>query len=550
MLRELHISGLGVIDDLDLELHPGLNVLTGETGAGKTMVTVGLALALGQRGSAPLVRPGARAARVQARFDATTAADLTGWPEDGEILLARQVASDGRSTARIGGQLAPVSALAEVGAGLVEAHGQHQGLRLLSAAAQTEFLDRSAGAEHLELLASFSEAHEELRSLRGRLEELSTDARERERELDLLGHQIREIEVTDPHPGERAELEAEVSRLAHVERLLERAMEAEAALSGEDGGADALRTATAAMEAAADVDPVAAPLAAGAAELAAQAVELSRDLRAYREGLQADPTRLEEVRQRVAALRGLERKYGEGEEEILAYLEQARARREELAGADDELEDLRARVDGLATQEQALAARLTDGRRSAAPRLAAALRTELRELGMEEADADVRLVPLPAPASGGAERAELVFSGGAGQPLLPLSKVASGGELSRTVLACRSVLVDLDDVPTLVFDEVDAGIGGRAAVAVGRRLSRLAERRQVIIVTHLPQIASFADLHVRVEKRRGTARIEVLDGAGRVAELSRMLSGLPESEAAATHAEELLAQADRSRSAR
>jgi len=549
VLRELHISGLGVIEDLDLELDPGLNVLTGETGAGKTMVTVGLALALGRRATASLVRPGEPAASVQARFDATPAASEAGWAEDGEIVLGRRVGTDGRGSARVGGQLAPVSVLADMAGGLVELHGQHQGLRLLGSAAQTGFLDRFVGAQHLAVLADLGSAHARVREAHRRLEELDLGMRERERELDLLAYQIREIESVDPKPGQRARLEAEESRLAHAERLLELAAAAEAALTGEDAGADTLRSGAAALHAAGELDAGAVGLADRASVLADETAELGRDLRSYAERLLLDPSRLEEVRGAIAAHRDLERKYGDGEEEVLAFLERARVRESELAGAGIQREDLAVEVAELEGEVAGLAERVGAARRAAAPALAEALRAELRELGMDGAEVEVSLVPQPELTGTGAERAEFRFSGGPGQPLLPLSKVASGGELSRTMLACRSVLVDLDDVPTLVFDEVDQGIGGRAAVAVGRRLARLAQRRQVVVVTHLPQIAAFADRHVRVEKRGGTASVEVLDDPGRVAELSRMLSGLPESEAAATHAEQLLAEAGKVKAA-
>ena len=255
VLRQLHISGLGVIEDLDLELDPGLNVLTGETGAGKTMVTVGLALALGRRASATLVRPGATAARIQARFDTPRADVAQGWADDEDLVLARQVGADGRSTARVGTQLAPVSALTELGAGLVEMHGQHQGLRLLSGTAQAAFLDRSGGPEHPDALERFLGAYGSLRDARARLGELEHGERERERELDLLAYQIREIESVGPQPGERDGLDAEAARLSHAERLREIAAAAEAALVGDEAGADALRTGAAALREAAGLDP-------------------------------------------------------------------------------------------------------------------------------------------------------------------------------------------------------------------------------------------------------------------------------------------------------
>ena len=549
MLRELHISGLGVIEDLDLELHPGLNVLTGETGTGKTMVTVGLQLALGRRGSASMVRSGAHAARVQARFDAPAAID-GGWVEDGEVVLARSVGADGRSTARIGGQLTPVSSLAGLAAQLVEIHGQHEGQRLLTPAAQTLFVDRFAGADHLSAVDELRDEHEVLRGARSALAELEARERDREREMDLLAYQVREIEAAAPLLDETATLRLEEARLAHAERLLERASAAEQGLDADGGGSDALRTASAELRAAGELDPDAAELAARASDLAAGATELAREVREYRERLELDPARLLEVRERIAALSALQRKYGEGEREVLAFLERARDALAQLAGSGEERSRLEREVERRSERVTALAVAISDGRARASVGLGAALQDELRELGMAGAAIEATLVPNATITSDGAERAELVFSGGAGQPALPLAKVASGGELSRTMLACRSVLVDLDEIPTLIFDEVDAGIGGEAGVAVGRRLARLAVDRQVVVVTHLPQIASFADRHVRVRKVGGTATVDVLDDSARVEELSRMLAGLPESDAAAAHAEELLVEAGRAKRGR
>ncbi|HEX9122018.1 MAG TPA: DNA repair protein RecN [Actinomycetota bacterium] len=550
MLRQLHISGLGVLHDLDLEFDPGLNVLTGETGAGKTMITVGLALALGGRGSVTMVRAGSRAARVQARFDAPPEAEGTGWTEDGELILARSVGADGRSSARVGGELAPVSALAGLAASLVEMHGQHQGLRLLSQAAQTDFLDRFAGAEHLRRVTAFRQLHLELASVRDRLEVLAAASREQERQIDLLAYQVREIEAAGIRPGELADLESEESRLAHAETLVDRSETALRALSGDSSGPEGLSSAAAALEEAGRVDPPADELARRARSLAEEAADLAREVRGYREAVELDPERLDEVRERIQALRALERKYGEREEEVLAYLEEARTGLASLAGSNDERQRLAGQAEELDARTRTLAEELSAARADASPRLAAAVQEELRELGMDGATVEVVLRGLPEVGSGGMERVEFLFSAGSGQLPLPLAKVASGGELSRTMLACRSVLVDLDDVPTLVFDEVDAGIGGRAAAAVGRRLARLGRVRQVLVVTHLPQIAAFADRHVRVEKKAGSASAFVLEGSERVAELSRMLSGLPASETAALHAEELLAEAAKAKRGR
>jgi DNA repair protein RecN (Recombination protein N) len=564
VLRELHISGLGVIDDVDLELHPGLNVLTGETGAGKTLVVVALSLALGARAAASLVRPGAKAARVQARLDAPAGAGGSGgsrsearsaersppeevWAEDGELVLARTVSADGRGSSRIGGQIATGSALAELGGSLVEVHGQHHAQRLLSPATQTAFLDRFAGDGHLAILAGYRLAHDRWRARSAELDELREATRDRERELDLLAYQVREIEAVSPRAGETEELRAEEARLSHVERLLELASSAEAELAADGATIDGLAGAASALEGAAGLDPEARDLADRARALGAEITELARESRDYRERLLADPERLQVVRERQQALRELQRKYGATDEDVLGFLAEASRRLSRLTGADDRLAALEVECADLAALSAAEAGRLSAGRRGTAPSLAAALGSELRELGMPLGSVEISLEPLPEPAPIGAERAEVLFAAGPGQAVVPLAAAASGGELSRAMLACRSVLADLDDVPTLVFDEIDAGIGGQAGLAVGRRLARLAEDRQVVVVTHLPQIACFADLHLRVRKEAGAASVEVLDAEERKRELSRMLAGLERSESALSHAEELLAEARRAR---
>jgi DNA repair protein RecN (Recombination protein N) len=548
VLHELHIAGLGVIDDLDLVLHPGLNVLTGETGTGKTMITVGLALALGTRASGSLVRDGAPTARVQARFDIPDGHGTDEWGEDGEIVLARTVSREGKGTARISGQIATASALAELGRGLVEVHGQHQAQRLLSPATQTAFLDRFAGDEHLVALAAYRASHDRAVELREAVQRLADDARGREREIDLLAYQIREIEAVDPQSGESEALALSEARLSHVERLQDQASSAEALMNGDDTGvASALAAIARTMDDAGAHDGGALDLAGRAQGLAADAAEFARDLRDYRESLLADPEQLQGIRERIGAVKALQRKYGETDDDVRAYLTATTQRLEEISGADERLAILKDELVVAEGDVRTTAGLVTAGRSSAAGTLADAVGLELRELGMPGAVVEVTLDPVEPPGPTGAERVELRFAGAEGQRTAPLGKTASGGELSRTMLACRSVLADLDDVPTLVFDEVDAGIGGEAGLSVGRRLARLANGRQVLVVTHLPQIACFADRHVRVTKDGGTARAEVLEDAERIAELSRMLAGLTESTGAAIHAEELLAQAGRER---
>jgi DNA repair protein RecN (Recombination protein N) len=541
VLHELHIRDLGIIDDLDLELHPGLNVLTGETGAGKTMVTVGLSLALGARAAAALVRDGATAAGVEARFDAPAEADE--WAEDGEVVLARTVDADGRGRARISGRLSTASALSALGAGLVEIHGQQHAQRLRTPATQTAFLDRSAGSDHVATLRRYHEAWDRWRALDDELRSLREDERERERELDLLAFQVREIEALAPRPGESEELAIEEARLGNVERLAEVGARVEELLAGERSSADGLREAAAALLGAAEVDASLVPVADRAAALTAELDELTRDVRAWTGALTVDPERLVAIRERLAALGALRRKYGETDAEVLAYLEDVVARLSSLTGSEQRRERLELEVEAASDAVVELADRVTRGRRSSAPGLASAIEQELHELGLPTAIVRVDLVPRDGLGPTGAEDVALAFSAGRGQPERPLATTASGGELSRAMLACRSVLADADEVPTLVFDEVDAGIGGEAGLAVGRRLARLAQDRQVIVVTHLPQIACFADRHVRVEKAGGRASIRVLDDDERVRELSRMLAGLTDAQGAVAHAEELLAAA-------
>jgi DNA repair protein RecN (Recombination protein N) len=545
VLRQLHITGLGVIQELDIEPASGLTVLTGETGAGKTMITVGVSLALGARGSAQLVRAGRRDAKVQARFDAPAGAEE--WAEDGEVILARTVAADGRSSARIGGQLTTAAALAEMGSRLVEIHGQHQSLRLLDGATQTAFLDRYAGPAQGRRVAEYRSAYATLLERRRERDALAEAARDRERALDLLAYQVREIETVGPTPGSSDALHAEEARLGHAERLQELGDSAWASLADEDGASDLMAAIAGAIEAIAALDTDATPLADRAATLAAELRDLAQEIRDYREHVSVDPGRLQDVRERLAALKGLQRKYGATDADVLAFLDQARSDLETLRTADERLAAIQEEVGGAERTVAALGDEVHTARRAAAPELASALTAHLDDLGMPGASVQLRVEREREPGPLGIGRVELRFQGAASQPMLPLGKTASGGELSRVMLACRSVLADLDDVATLVFDEIDAGIGGEAGLAVGRRLARLALTRQVLVVTHLPQIACFADLHVRVRKQDGGATVEALGDHDRVSELSRMLAGMETSSHALSHAEELLDEAARVR---
>jgi DNA repair protein RecN (Recombination protein N) len=568
MLAELRIRDLGVIDDARLEVSAGLNVLTGETGAGKTMVVDALALLLGGRADPGAVRAGRPAALVEGRLrtgdDRQVAAALASagvTDEDGEVVVARQVLVEGRSRAQLQGRMATVAGIADVVRPLVEVHGQHEFQDLLRPGVQRDLLDRYAGEPVLGPRAAFAAGWRRLRAVTRELDDLVARAREREREIDLLRHQLDEIEAARVRVGESAELAAEAERLENAEALQQAAALAHQLLEGDEGAGAAtfLGGEARAVHSPGGHDRALGELAERAQSLAAEVADLASSLRAYAEAVLVDPARLEEINARMALLRDLERKYGDDEEAVLAFAGKAAARLAELEGGSLRSEALEAEAAQLRRELAGTGAALTAARGQAAARLGEALRVELADLAMPSAQVEVAVEQDPdddglevggrclAGTEDGLDRVDIRLAAHPGAPLRPLGRAASGGELSRVMLALRVVLAGVDRTPTLVFDEVDAGVGGRTAAAVGRRLAQLARRHQVLVVTHLPQIAAHADRHFTVEKRsaEGTTSTDVrlLDDAGRVGELSRMLAGMEGSGLAQAHAEELLAAA-------
>ena len=568
MLAELRIRDLGVIDDARLEVSAGLNVLTGETGAGKTMVVDALALLLGGRADPGAVRAGRPAALVEGRLRtgddlqvaaALASADVT--DEDGEVVVARQVLVEGRSRAQLQGRMATVAAVAEVVRPLVEVHGQHEFQDLLRPGVQRDLLDRVAGDPVLAPRAAFAAGWRRLRTVTRELDDLATRAREREREIDLLRHQLEEIDAAQVRVGESVELAAEAERLENAEALQQAAALAHQLLEGdEDAGAvTALGAAARAVHGPGGHDRALGELAERAQALAAEVGDLASSLRAYAEAVLVDPARLEEVNLRMARLRDLERKYGDDEAAVLAFAGEAAHRLAELEGGTLRSEALEAEAAELRRDLAGTGAALTEARQDAADRLGEAIRVELADLAMPSATVVVAVEQdlddaglevggrCLAATEDGLDRVDFRLAAHPGAPLRPLGRAASGGELSRVMLALRVVLAGVDRTPTLVFDEVDAGVGGRTAAAVGRRLALLARRHQVLVVTHLPQIAAHADRHFTVEKRSAdgatSTDVRLLDDAGRVGELSRMLAGMEGSGLAQAHAEELLAAA-------
>jgi DNA repair protein RecN (Recombination protein N) len=559
VFEEITIRGLGVIEDAVLELGPGLTVLTGETGAGKTMVMTGLGLLLGGRADAALVRPEGRLL-VEGRVRVPATGPLAervleagGELDDGVLILARSVSAEGRSRAHVGGRSVPVSVLAELGEQLVAVHGQHDQQHLRSPALQRELLDRYGGPAVAERLGAYRATYRELLAVRERLGELLGRARERAREADALRLGLEEVAAVDPRPGEESALVAESSRLEHADALREAAITAHEALGGDpDSGADAatlIRQARRALDAMSEHDPQLAGLAKRSAEMSYLLADLIGDLASYVAGVEVDPARLAAVHDRRAALTRLLRKYGATTEEVLAWAGEHALRLAELDSDLDSTADLRERETALQAQLAEQAQLLSGARRKAAARLQKTVRAELAGLAMAGARLSVTVRQVDG-GSGfgphGADEVEMLLAAHPDAPERPVQRGASGGELSRIMLAVQVSLANADPVATFVFDEVDAGIGGRAAVEVGRRLARLAEGAQVVVVTHLPQVAAFADLHLLVSREQtARARTEVrrLDGDDRVRELSRMLAGQTDSATARAHAGELLAEA-------
>ncbi|MFI1967291.1 DNA repair protein RecN [Streptomyces pathocidini] len=575
VLEEMRIRSLGVIDDAVVELSPGFTAVTGETGAGKTMVVTSLGLLLGGRADPALVRIGAKAAVVEGRITvpadapaAVRAQEAGAELDDGALLISRTVSAEGRSRAHLGGRSVPVGLLGELADDLVAVHGQTDQQGLLRPARQRQALDRYAGEAVAAPLERYQTAYRRLRAVTAELDELTTRARERAQEADLLRFGLDEIAATEPHPGEDAELAAEAERLGHAEALASAATTAHRALAGDPEDPEGVDAATLvagahrALEAVRSHDPALAVLADRIGEVGILLSDAAGELAGYADDLDADPLRLAAVEERRAALAHLTRKYGEDVAGVLTWAEHSAARLTELDGDDDRIGELAAERDALRAELADLAQTLTDARRDAAKRFADAVTAELAELAMpharvtidvrqsETGDADSGIqVDGRAVAFGqhGADEVELLLAPHPGAQPRPVAKGASGGELSRVMLAGEVVFAGSAPVPTYLFDEVDAGVGGKAAVEVGRRLAKLAESAQVVVVTHLPQVAAFADRHLVVEKTDDGAvtrsGVQAMSGEDRVRELSRMLAGQEDSELARAHAEELLAAA-------
>jgi DNA repair protein RecN (Recombination protein N) len=558
MLRELRIENLLLIERAELRLGEGLNAITGETGAGKTVLAHSLDLLMGGKAKAQIVRPGAQEAWVEGVFDLPEGlleepelAELAERLPEGaeEVVLGRRVSAGGRTSAFVAGRAATAADLKLLGGRLIAFFGQHEHRRLTIASAQLEILDGFAGAEHLALRQDYREAHREYGRLAAELAELCEREGSRERDLDLYRYELNEIEEVAPEPEERAELASQRERLRHAEGLREAAAGAHAGLAGaeEDGGGAvaAIAQAETALQAAAGLDQSLDLVAERVAALGVELGDVASELRDYAEGIEADPASLQAIEERLEAIDRLERKHGGSVESVLAHAERCRAEIAQLEGAGEHSAEAEAALAAVKARRADFGKKLSAGREAAAGPLQERVAAELERLSMAGASLEVVLEAHPDGfGASGRETVELRVAPNPGIEAAPLRDAASGGELSRVMLAL-SGLGQAASAGTMVFDEIDAGIGGKTARVVGERLQALGRDRQVLCITHLPQVASLADVHFRLEKDVGTGRavatVERLDGEDVVAEIRRMLGGEKSDEAATKHARELLA---------
>lgn len=552
MLRNLSIRDFAIIERLDIELGPGLNALTGETGAGKSIIVDALTVILGGRADSSLVRSGALRASIDAVFDIAGSpsvrqiVDEAGFDcEDEQLLLSRDISASGKSSVRIGGRPATVTQLREIGEWLVDLHGQHEHQSLLSVARHLSILDEWGGAEVAAARESVASTWQEARRLRQERDNLERDARERAHLLDLYAFQVEEIDGASLSEGEDTEVEADLSRLANAQRLTELVGQAASALAPEEGpgASEAIAAAVQALEEAAAVDKRLATPLETLRSVSYEVEEAARDLCDYRDSIESSPERLRQAQERSDQIRELKRKYGDTIEEVLAYGRATSAKLDRLTNSEQRSGELGA---ALARCEEDLARKCADLsalRKSVAGRFADAVLRELADLAMERTRFEVSISEC-APNQRGADDVEFLIAPNPGEPLRPLAKIASGGEISRVMLAIKTAMARQEPLPTMVFDEVDAGVGGRTATNIGEKLAALARNAQIICITHLPQIASLADTHYVIEKSvvddRAAVSLTCLSEEERVPEIARMLGGATLTDAVLRHAREML----------
>lgn len=558
MIEQLQIRDLGVIADTTLPLGPGFTAITGETGAGKTMVVSALGLLMGERSDASAVRTGSKQARVSGIVRtsdpevASIVDELGGDIEDEELVLTRTVSAEGRSRVSVGGTSAPVGGLLRLADRLFAVHGQSEQLRLKSLAAQRDTLDRFGGGALAATLSDYQAVHARRRSLTDQVDTLRAARDERAAEAARTRAELEEIEAIDPQPGEETELSERIDRLSNIEQLRAATQTAHEALASDSDdpmsrdAAGLVDEAVREVERAAVFDPRLTTIVEALQSASFQLADAARELAVYAGDLdQEGPGELAAANERLAALNALFRLYGVDAAAVIAYAEQAAARLNELDGDDERIDTLTSELAEAVAREAKLGAALTKLRSAAAKRMSKLVSTELRQLALPDAEFVASVTPLDTLTASGSDEVQFLLAPHPGSEPRPIAKTASGGELSRVMLALEVVVAGVDPVPTFVFDEVDAGVGGAAAIEIGRRLAQLAQTSQVIVVTHLAQVAAFANNHLRVQKDSSGGFTESscvrLDGQDRLGEMARLLSGLSDSDSALEHAAELLA---------
>ena len=555
MLVELHIQNFALIDDLHLAVGAGFSVLTGETGAGKSIIVDALSAALGERTGSEVVRTGADVCLVEAVFDvsdsepAIKVAEGYGFqPEDGVLIVSRETARSGRPQCRVNGRAATASVLREMTSFLIDVHGQHEHQSLLSVPLHIDILDAWIGEGASKLTARARRLYEELTRLRGEQDRLHTDERERARTLDLYKFQAEEIDSARLDPNEEKDLTAERNRLANAEKLHAAASQIYDLLGGgESGAVDSLSAAARLAEKTAVMDPSMCAFVEDLNSALFGAQEALSAVRNYREEIQADPARLEQIEERLHLIRTLKRKYGDTIEDVLNYGQELAAKTDDLSHAEERSEELDGHIRELQGDLEQVSEKLTELRRHSSTKFEKAVESELADLAMSRTRFEVSIQTFEVGPKG-ADAVEFLISPNPGEPVKPLVKIASGGEMSRIMLGLKTVMARAD-VPALVFDEIDTGIGGKTAQVLGEKLASLAQKCQVMCVTHLPQIASKATHHYWVDKvvrdGRTFVTVKALEGEERVSELARMLGAEETSASAAQHAREMLSLANK-----
>ena len=557
MLKELSIRQFAIIESVRLSFDEGFHVLTGETGAGKSILIDALTMVMGGRASADYVRHGAKKAEIEALFEISGDHPVFGIleemgleTEEELLVIRREITASGKSSCRINGNLVTLTMLRKVGRTLLDIHGQHEYQSLLRTDEHLEWLD-AFGDQHLkDLRRQYEALYGEYKTLEKELERLTADERETARRMDLLSYQLQEITAASLVEGEDQELEQERNRLVNAEKLVKAAGDAFEELYAEGRGGDSLRNALYHLEEIIRFDESVAPIFESVQSAVYQVEEAIRLLGRYRDELEFEPDRLNRVEERLDLIHRLKRKYGDTIESILAYAESVSGELEELRNRDENREKVKQRLDMVGEKLKNLADLLTSARKKAAKRLEQRMEAELADLNMANTAFRVAFEPAErgfTPA--GCDRVEFQIAPNPGEPLRPLAKIASGGELSRLMLALKTIFIDVDPIDTVVFDEIDTGVSGRAAQSIAEKMAGLARKNQVLCVTHLPQVACMADHHYLITKevsdQQTRTRVERLDEDGRATELARMLGGVEVTATTRRHAEEMLRLAER-----